>query len=83
MRSFLILARYAAQTVYDESKETLSEGGGLLWPPRHAVSFLAAWTRFTRVRISLHVYEWFLFARGLLGLSNDVPSALEALQAQD
>ena len=76
MRSFLILARYAAETVFDEQVEKLRQAGALLWPPRNAAHLLVAWTRYTRIRTKLVVYEWYLFIRGLLGLENAMPGGL-------
>ncbi|KAI9727152.1 MAG: hypothetical protein M1828_007353 [Chrysothrix sp. TS-e1954] len=74
MRSFLILARYAAQTVFDEQVELLRKSGALLWPPRHAATLFVAWIHFTRVRLKLGLYEWYLHTRGLLGLENAAPA---------
>lgn len=75
MRSFLILARYAAQTVFDENVESLRATGALLWPPRNATTLLIAWTQFTRVRLKLALYECYLYIRGQLGLENEMPGS--------
>lgn len=75
MRSFLILARHAAQTVFDESVEYLRMHGALLWPPGNAKEFACAWADFSRVRLKLAMYEWYLYARGLLGITNDLPDS--------
>ena len=75
MRSFLILARYAAQTVFDESVECLRAHGALLWPPGNAKEFAYAWANFSRVRLKLAMYEWYLYVRGLLGMTNDLPES--------
>ena len=73
MRTFLILARYAAQTVFDEQLEKLREVGSLIWPPSNARRSVVAWSQYTRVRLKLSLYEWYLFLRGLVGLENEVP----------
>ena len=75
MRSFLILARYAAQTVFDESVESLRITGALMWPPHNARRLLIAWTQFTRVRLKLALYEWYLYVRGMLGMENEIPGS--------
>ena len=74
MRSFLILARYAAQTVFDEQLEILRATGALVWPPSNAGKLLVAWTHYTRIRLKLGLYEWYLHLRGMLGLENAAPS---------
>ena len=74
MRTFLILARYAAQTVWEEQVELLRASGGLLWPPAHILTLGAAWINFTRVRLKLVLYEIFLHARGTFGFTNELPS---------
>ncbi|KAB8621936.1 hypothetical protein FH972_026045 [Carpinus fangiana] len=81
VRSFLILARYAAQTVYDESVEQLRATGSLLWPPSHAGRLLVAWTQFTKRRIRLNLYEWVLYLRGALGLANEMPAQVGPVPA--
>ena len=73
IRSFLILARYAAQTVWEEQRDFLMESGGLFWPPTHTFTLARAWVSFTRVRLKLVVYEVYLHVRGRLGLTNDIP----------
>lgn len=72
VRSFLILAQYAAQTVYDEQVEMLRNMGGLLWPPSHIARIIVAWTQFTRIKWKLGIYEWYLQARGLFGMDNSI-----------
>lgn len=74
LRSFLILARYAARTVFDEQVELLRATGGLLWPPGNAVRLVGAWTSYARVGLKLGLYEWFLYARSLVGLKNEAPA---------
>lgn len=65
MRTFLILARYASRTVYEEQLENLS--GSILWPSNF-VRWLAAWSRHMRVELKLSGYETYLKVRALLGL---------------
>lgn len=75
MRSFLILARYAAQTVYDEQVENLRAlSGSLVWPPSHVVRLFGFWVQFVSVRLKLGVYEWYLYTRGRLGMENPDPA---------
>ncbi|KAF2275141.1 ABC1 family protein [Westerdykella ornata] len=64
-RTFLILARYASRTVYEEQLEKLS--GSLFWPP-NLIDFLKAWSRHMRVELKLSAYESYLKLRALLGM---------------
>ena len=73
VRSFLILARYAAETVWGEQLDALRSSGGLFWPPNHAGRFLMEWMRFTQTRMRLRVYELFLYVRGVLGVRYEMP----------
>jgi hypothetical protein len=66
MRTFLILARYASRTVYEESLEQIQQHGGLLWP-RNLLTWLAAWSRHFRVEMQLSSFETYLKIRALLG----------------
>ena len=74
VRSFLILARYAAATVFAEQLELLREKGGLLWPPGNAARLVVAWVRYAKVVVRLRVYESVLYMRGLVGLDNAAPA---------
>ncbi|CAN9256390.1 unnamed protein product [Alternaria alternata] len=65
MRTFLILARYASRTVYEESLDNLN--GSILWPSNF-LSWLGAWTRHMRVEMQLSGYETYLKLRALLGM---------------
>ncbi|CAA9964219.1 AarF unusual protein kinase [Pyrenophora teres f. maculata] len=65
MRTFLILARYASRTVYEECLDNLN--GSVLWPSNF-FSWLGAWTRHMRVEMQLSSYETYLKLRALLGL---------------
>jgi len=73
LRSFLILARYAARTVFDEQLEKLRDRGSLLWP-RNAFHVIGAWTSYARVGLKLGIYEWYLHTRAFFGLKNEVPA---------
>ncbi|KAF2184443.1 ABC1-domain-containing protein [Zopfia rhizophila CBS 207.26] len=64
-RTFLILARYASRTVYEEQLESLS--GSLFWPPNF-IAFLRAWSTHVRVELKLNVYEIYLSVRAFLGM---------------
>ncbi|PVI07984.1 ABC1 kinase family protein [Periconia macrospinosa] len=57
LRTFLILARYASRTVYEEQVENLS--GSVLWPS-NLLAFFRAFTAYMRVEIKLGVYETLL-----------------------
>jgi hypothetical protein len=64
VRTFLILARYASRTVYEEALDNLS--GSILWPGNF-VTWLAAWSRHARVEWQLSTYEMWLRVRARLG----------------
>ena len=67
LRSFLILAQYAAHTVWQEQVELLKKSGGVFWPPRNAVQAVKAWIGYARIVGRLAVYEWYLWIRGMIG----------------
>jgi aarF domain-containing kinase len=64
-RTFLILARYAARTVYTEELQGIH--GSILWPQNWFL-FLKAWTAFARVDVKLGVFELWLRLRRKIGL---------------
>lgn len=64
MRTFLILARYASRTVYQEKLENLS--GSLLWP-RNWLSFFKAIAYHAKTKMKLSVYECWLDINTALG----------------
>ncbi|PWY86239.1 ABC1-domain-containing protein [Aspergillus heteromorphus CBS 117.55] len=66
MRTFLILARYATRTVFEEQMDAVRETGGLL-RPRNFWRFLCAWTGFLRVELKLSVYETLLALKSRFG----------------
>ncbi|KAL4978099.1 ABC1 family-domain-containing protein [Aspergillus desertorum] len=67
VRTFLILARYATRTVFEEQMDIINESGGLL-RPSNFWRFLCAWTKFLRVELKLSVYETVLSLKNRLGL---------------
>ncbi|KAJ5081520.1 hypothetical protein NUU61_009784 [Penicillium alfredii] len=69
MRTFLILARYATRTVFEENMEFIRESGGIL----HFCNFfrfLRAWAGFLRIEVKLSIYETLLSLKSRLGLLN-------------
>ncbi|KAL2381469.1 hypothetical protein RJZ90_003898 [Blastomyces dermatitidis] len=69
LRTFLILAKYATCTVFEEQMEVIRQRGSILWP-RNFVQFVQAWASYIRVEIKLELYEHWLSFRGRLGLHN-------------
>ena len=69
VRTFMILARYAARTVYEEQVEAIQ--GSYLWPPNF-VRFSLALAMYAKVAVKLRVYEVYLGARRRLGLEVSV-----------
>ncbi|KAJ4361308.1 hypothetical protein N0V95_002010 [Ascochyta clinopodiicola] len=67
LRTFLILARYASRTVYEESLEMIAARGSFLWPSNF-FAWLGAWRRHFAVEVKLGGYEAVLRVRALLGL---------------
>jgi aarF domain-containing kinase len=67
-RTFLIMARYCARTVYQETMETIQLHGGFL-----RIGNLARWVGavyyYWRVKLKLRVFESALFWRRVLGLT--------------
>ncbi|KAF2018210.1 ABC1-domain-containing protein [Aaosphaeria arxii CBS 175.79] len=66
LRTFLILARYASRTVYEEQLENLKASGilGL----RGFWQFLRAWGRHFRIEVKLGGFELWLRVRAALGM---------------
>ena len=64
-RTFLILARYASRTVYEEELENLRS---VWWSPAGLWAWLRAWVRHARVEVKLGVFETVLKVRGALGM---------------
>lgn len=69
VRTFMILARYAARSVFEESVEGIK--GSLLWP-QNAVEYGLALLRYSRFAVKLRVYEVYLRVRRGLGLEASV-----------
>jgi aarF domain-containing kinase len=65
MRSFLILARYATRTVFQEQMEFIRESGGVF---ANFFRFLGAYANFLRVEVKLSVYETLLSLKTRFGL---------------
>ncbi len=64
VRTFLILARYCARTVFEEQLEELRKKGSLLWP-KNLVGLLGAWLGYFRVEVKLEAFElWLAVKRG-------------------
>lgn len=66
VRTFLILARYASRTVYEEALENIH--GSFLWPPNF-VRLLVAWAEYKKMELKLSTYEVYLDFRRLLGFA--------------
>lgn len=65
VRTFLILARYASRTVYEEQVEKLN--GSMLWPS-NVIAFFRAFGAYIRVELKLGAYERLLQIRAALGM---------------
>lgn len=62
MRSFLILAKYASRTVWEEQKAKIFERGG--WSHLSSIlTLMRAWTGFVRVELKLFLFERYLSVR--------------------
>lgn len=73
IRSFLILARYAARCVYQEKIEQLK---GSLFSPLNLWRRFNAWTTFARFEAKLSVYEFWLSIKRRLGMDTSLESAM-------
>ena len=67
IRTFLILAKYASRTVWEEQKDILRKRGHL-FSPKNLVQLVSAWFDFVRVEIKLVAYERYLSLRRHLHL---------------
>lgn len=65
VRTFLILARYASRTVYEEKLDRIR--GTIFYPP-NLIRFFRAWFGHLRVEAKLSGFEWYLTARRILGM---------------
>ncbi|KAL5629317.1 hypothetical protein BROUX41_001924 [Berkeleyomyces rouxiae] len=81
IRSFMILARYCARMVFQESVEAIKmKGSSILWPP-NAFNYLSAWLSFWRVEMKLNVFEWWIYTCRALGFSSGLSRSLSAHDA--
>lgn len=69
IRSFLILAKYASRTVWEERKEAIRAQGHLLHPSNW-MQLLSAWFEFASVELKLFAYERYLSIRRHLHLDS-------------
>ncbi|KAK1080765.1 hypothetical protein LTR33_005266 [Friedmanniomyces endolithicus] len=72
VRTFMILAQYAARSVFEESVEGIE--GSLLWPGNLWV-YSVALASYAKVAVKLRVYELYLSGRRRLGLRAEVVPA--------
>lgn len=70
MRTFLILARYATRSVFEEQMETIRDSGGIF---ANLFRYLSAWMGFLRVEVKLSVYETVLSLKSRFGLRTALP----------
>lgn len=70
IRSFMILAKFASRTVWEEQKEKIRAQGRLL-DPRNWVQLVSAWFSFARVELKLFAYERYLSIRRHLRLRSE------------
>ena len=70
VRSFMILARYAARTVFEERVEGI---GGSLLLPQNLVRYTFALAAYAQVAVKLRLYEYYLSARRRLGMEDGGP----------
>jgi len=68
VRTFLILARYATRTVFEEQMEIISENGSIL-RLNNLFRFLSAFTAYARVELKLMAYEKWLWVKSTLGIA--------------
>jgi aarF domain-containing kinase len=62
VRSFLILAKYASRTVWQDQKDKIWNRGDW-YKPRNVMALLSAWSGFVRVELKLFMYESYLSVR--------------------
>lgn len=74
VRSFLILARYAAHCIWEERVDELQKRGSMWWPG-NLIRYGGALFAYTRIAVKLQVYEVWLSLRRRLGYAK-----LEGLQ---
>ena len=64
MRAFLILARYASQTVWQDRKEDFLRRGHW-FHINDVLELISSWTKFCRIELKLFLYEAYLSTRRL------------------
>ncbi|KAL1968785.1 hypothetical protein VTN77DRAFT_1146 [Rasamsonia byssochlamydoides] len=69
IRTFLILARYATRTVFEEQMELVSQHGSI-FRPSNFFRFLSAFAAYLRVEVKLLAYEKWTSLKTLLGVSS-------------
>ncbi|KAK4951450.1 hypothetical protein LTR10_010425 [Elasticomyces elasticus] len=69
VRTFMILARYAARSVFEESVEGIK--GSMIWP-QNVWQYSVALALYAKVALKLRAYELYLSGRRRLGLSAQV-----------
>lgn len=69
IRTFMILAQYAARAVFEEQVEGIR---GSILNPSNFVRYGFAWAAYAKVAVKLRVYEIYLSVRRHLGLSAEV-----------
>ncbi|KAK4541243.1 hypothetical protein LTR36_008159 [Oleoguttula mirabilis] len=69
VRTFMILARYAARCVFEEQMDGIK--GSMLWP-QNLWLFSVALAGYAKVAVKLRVYELYLGGRRRLGLQADL-----------
>lgn len=69
IRTFLILARYASRTVYEEQMEMLR---GSMFNPRTLWGFVRAWVAYERVLFKLRAYEVWLGVKRAFGVRTEL-----------
>jgi aarF domain-containing kinase len=62
VRSFLILAKYASRTVWQDQRDKIRNRGDW-YKPRNFMALLSAWSGFVRVELKLFMYESYLSVR--------------------
>lgn len=67
IRTFLILARYCARTVWQEQVEKIREAGSLL-RPTNMIRLVGAWLGYFRVELKLEAFEKWLAVKRALGM---------------
>ncbi|KAJ1326292.1 CDK inhibitor PHO81 [Microdochium nivale] len=70
VRTFLILARYCAWTVFREQVDELRQRPGSLLAPGNALRLLGAWIGYMRVEVKLGAFELWLTLKRISGFGS-------------